>query len=157
MFKYIILSRITTIIMGLTLIFYAFYEIYEELFDPTHEHILIIIGMLLVFSSIGHVNEGIYKIAQNVKPEKNLRTLERISVFFCYPVVRIVLGVTILIAAGFGLYEDFEKIHSKSVSMGIGVLMIVISVYKLYSGGEKLMKGVSSEPQKDEPHELPSL
>ena len=81
MLNSLIQSRITTIILGLVLIAYAVFDIYEELFDPTHEHILIIMGILLVISSLGHVNEGVYKIAHNVAPQKELKVFEKIRNF----------------------------------------------------------------------------
>ena len=145
----IIQSRVTSILLGLVLIAYAIYDINEELFNPSHEHILILIGMLLVISSFGHVNEGVYKIASSILPNREFRTLEKIGGVFHNPVVRVILGLAVLIAAAYGLYNDYEKIHSKSVSMGIGVLVMLLPILKAFIGGENLMKGIKQQPIED--------
>ncbi len=147
MIKSIANSRITTIVLGILLIGYAVYDIYEELFEPTHEHILIVIGILLVISSFGHVNEGMHKIVRSVAPEKELPFMDRVARFFHRPLVRIILGLTVLIAAAYGLYDDYDKLHSKSVSMGIGLLTMTLPVFKAYLGGDNVVKGIKNETE----------
>jgi hypothetical protein len=149
MISSIIQPRITSILLGVALIGYAIYDLNEELLNPTHEHILIVIGMLLVISSFGHVNEGVHKIVQGVAPQKELPVMDKIATFFHRPMVRIILGVTILIAAAYGLYDDYEKIHSKSISMGIGLLTMMLPAFKAFLVGNNLVKGFKNGSGED--------
>ena len=86
--------------------------------------------MLLVISSLGHANEGLYELMYNVAYQKKLKDFEGTSSFFGLIAVMIELGITILVNGVHGFYDDIEKIHSKSVSMVIGVFTIVLLIYK---------------------------
>ncbi|MDG1331601.1 MAG: hypothetical protein P8P74_04680 [Crocinitomicaceae bacterium] len=150
MLERIIHSRFTSVILGIILIAYAIYNIYEEFYELTHEHILIVVGILLLISGIGHLNEGIYNVAHTVSPNKELPFLKRVSNFFHLRSVRLVLGTTILITAAYGLYEDYEKIHSKSVSMSVGIFMMLLPMMKVFLGGENVVKGIKKKPGEGE-------
>ena len=145
-------SKFTTVVLGLVLIAYAVFDVYEELFEPSHEHILIVIGVIMILNAFGHAHEGIHKIAHELHADKEYNLLERAGLFFRHRVVRIVLGITVLITSMYGLYEDYEKIHSKSVSMSVGLLMMVLPIMSTIMGSKNLSKGIMND-HSDEVHE----
>ncbi|WP_107040365.1 hypothetical protein [Brumimicrobium mesophilum] len=133
-------SKIFSFILGLILICYGLWDIYEELFEPQHEHILILIGLLLFIHAIGHTFEGINKIMHVISKEKEVYFLNRIEFIFNLLFIRIILGLTVIATSSYGLYQDFEKIHSKSVSIGVGLLLIILPFFSASNAGMSIFK-----------------
>lgn len=143
--KKLLESKWISCILGLLLIAYGIFDIYEELFEPSHEHILIFIGFLLVINAISHTQEGLLKVLRVIRKDRKNTFLERVERTFDLPIVRIILGVTVLVASYYGLSEDLENLHSKSVSMGVGLLLMTLPTFGAFMAGKNLSKGLKKE------------
>ena len=144
----IVQSRIVSIAMALVLIGLAIHDIYDDLFKPAHEHLLMILGVFMAIGAFGHLNENVAKFAHIVQPDRKVKASEKITAFFQLPIVRIILGLNVIAAATYGLYQDYEKMETKSVSMGIGIFTMLGPLYKMVAGGEKVAGGLKREPRK---------
>lgn len=137
--KRITTSPLFTLLLAAALIIYSVYDIYEEFFDPSHEHILIIIGLFMGINAIRHLVHGINTIARlTISAEETM--LDRSTHFLERPIVNILLAVMIIVTSAYGIYKDVTEIMTKGLSIMVGVIMILIVLLSTYEGLAKISK-----------------
>ena len=124
--------------MGLMLVFYSLYEIYEDFYRLTHEHLLLLFGVLMLLNCLRHLYKGIHKILIASSSSKLNSFYKKGDRFLDKPLIGFFIGVLIIIVSVLAILDDFDKMTSKTGSIIIGILLMVEAVSKTLDGMKKV-------------------
>lgn len=133
------LSTSTTfqMIMAMALIVNSIYDLYEELFVPSHQHILLFIGVLIIISSIRDLFQS-SKVIVDFASKGKETAVHRLSNYLNTKYIRIFFASMIIVTSCYGLYKDFSEILHSSVSLVVGIIMIIILLFSGYESVEQI-------------------
>ena len=112
-------------ISSVILIIYNFYEIYEDILEVSHEHIIIILGIVVFINCFLEIFEGFETLSGTLKLKGLKKRIYLIKTFLNNPLYHLTVGVVILIVSIHHLIVDIEQIASKSISFFIGLLYFI--------------------------------
>lgn len=129
-----------SLLLGLIIIGYGLYDIWEELFDPSHVHLMLFIGLMIVVNSVQHLMHG-YDLVKKAMSRKR-STPRKLQLIMEQTWFSIILGLSVIANSTYGLITDIEKIHSKSVSMSVGLLFVAIPVISIRSNVSRVKASI---------------
>lgn len=133
------------LIAAILLISYNLYEIFEDVMELAHEHILIILGVIILVHSILVILEQTEIIASIFNSPALERFSNRLIALLDKPNAKLIIGVMVIIVSLHALYVDVEKMESKSISIFIGALFITKALYSNYNAVRTIQERFKNE------------
>jgi len=139
-------KRAVVVLFALVLIAQSIYDIYQDIFNMAHQHILIVMGGLMIINEIRYFYLGSRSLLNDSKNKRVEIFFEKQDKILNRNKIDLIFGVILLVVSCYALFLDIENMYARIYGAAIGSIMCLFAFRQIILSGVKINHSLKGKP-----------